>query len=281
MGFQDRHYQQVGSGGQYNGGGPYKMGSGIGLPVPTQGVKYLLILNVIVYVIQLVSKNEVFLWFAAKDDHPFQIWRYVTFQFLHGNFSHILFNLLFLYFFGPLLERLWGTRTFIKFYLICGAVGGIIFTIVSNMSSAFSGTLVGASGGLMGIMASSTLLFPKMRVLVWGMLPVPIVFLTLIYLVSYIANVFNVGSNAGGDICHLGGMAVGALWVWGSPFFESQKAKYEQATVQRDRQVGEKQQYDVDRILAKVHEKGVHSLTSREKQTLQHATDQEKEKPRR
>lgn len=293
MGFQDRQYQQDSGSGSYRGGNLQT--SGFGLAKPPQVVKYLLIFNVVAFILQLLFRDEVkygppyagtleyyFSVSTIHEEHYFQIWRLITFQFLHSvhDAFHLLFNMIGLYFLGSMLERAWGGKRFLVFYLSCGFVGGAIYLAACMLGILHSGSLVGASGGVLGLLGACAILFPQVSVILF-IFPVPIRTAATLLTIVYLLMVLTGGSNAGGHLCHLGGLATGAIWVLGRPFYEARKAKYEQAVLQRDRQVGEKQQYDVDRILAKVHKKGVHSLTSREKRTLQHATDQEKEKPRR
>lgn len=293
MGFQDRHYQQINGGGGYRGGNLQT--SGFGLPKPPQVVKYLLIINVVVFILQLLFRDEekygspfagsLEYYFSVSTiykEHYFQFWRLITFQFLHSvhDAFHLLFNMIGLYFLGSMLERAWGGKRFLVFYLSCGFVGGAIYLAACMLGILHSGSLVGASGGVLGLLGACAILFPQVSVILF-IFPVPIRTAASLLTIVYLLMVLTGGSNAGGHLCHLGGMATGAIWVLGRPYYAAQKAKYEQAAVRKDKQVGEKQQYEVDRILAKVHEKGVHSLTSREKRTLQQATDQEKQKSRR
>ncbi len=279
MGFDDRHYQQQqpyqGGGGGYGG-----FAQGMGLPRPTPVVKYLLIINFAVYVLQLVTPpGTIESLFAAKGGSVFeaiQLWRIITFQFLHDTHSllHIIFNMLGVYFLGPTLERNWGSQRFLTFYLTCGAVGGAIYVIAGSLGLVGGGTLVGASGGVLGLLVACAILFPQFVVFLF-IFPVPIRFAAVLFTILYLLNVLRGGPNAGGDICHLGGMATGFLWIMGRPYFSNLQAKKEQMSFQRKQQSEEAQQYEVDRILAKVHEKGIHSLTRKERQVLQKATDQQ------
>ena len=65
----------------------------------------------------------------------FQVWRFITFQFLHANFTHILFNMIALYFFGPLIETYLGSRRYLAFYLICGIAGPIMYMVLWRWES--------------------------------------------------------------------------------------------------------------------------------------------------
>jgi hypothetical protein len=106
--------------------------------------------------------------------------------------------------------------------------------------------------------------------------PVPIrtaaILLCVIYTLTVITNAY----NAGGDLCHLGGMATGFIWVMGRPYFTLLRGKY--GTVNYEKKIEEqrKAQFEVDRILQKVHENGIHSLTRKEKSILQKATEEQK-----
>jgi membrane associated rhomboid family serine protease len=143
-----------------------------------------------------------------------QVWRLITFQFLHGNLQHLLVNMLSLWSFGPIAEQYLGRRRFLLFYLWCG-VGGAMLYMLLWLGGILPGTgastpLVGASAGIFGVIVAAamlkphdevTLLFPpmdvEMRTLAWIMLPVAA------------GIVIFAGPNAGGEAAHLGGAAVG------------------------------------------------------------------------
>jgi len=69
-----------------------------------------------------------------------QVWRLVTYQFLHGSAFHLLANMLGLFFLGPTLERHWGSKRFLVFYLFCGVAGGLSYYLLSRVHSAVSGS---------------------------------------------------------------------------------------------------------------------------------------------
>ncbi|MCH9022175.1 MAG: rhomboid family intramembrane serine protease, partial [Planctomycetes bacterium] len=147
----------------------------------------------------------------------------------------------------------------------------------------FGGTLIGASGGVLGLMVACAILFPQFVVILL-IFPVPIrfavVLFTGIYLMSVLKEVFQPGSslNAGGDLCHLGGMATGFVWVMSRGYFAGFVGRKRRGAFQRKLEDDRQQQYEVDRILAKVHETGIGSLSRREKQVLQKATQNQRHK---
>ena len=277
MSFQDRPYYR-----EQNPFGSGRMSRSFGLPPMSKVIKNLLIINGVVYLIQMIAPGKLEFWFAAIGQpwiKAIQIWRLLSFQFLHGSLWHLLVNMMVLFFFGSTLVKTWGSRRFLIFYLFCGAVGGSLF-VLAGLFGYFSGfPLVGASGGLLGIMAACALLYPQMKVLLFPIpLPIPIRILVFFITVGYIINVLRNGPNAGGDICHLGGMATGFLWVIARPYLAAWSQKTQQGSFEKKQQDLQKLQFEIDRILAKVHDQGIQSLTKSEKQILQQATQHQQRK---
>lgn len=269
MGFQERpYYREKQSFGPGSGG----LG-GISLPRLPVAVKYLLIINVAVFIMQSFYDHAMINAFAAGPE-PLQLWRLLTFQFLHGGVTHLLFNMIALYFLGRHLETRWGTASFLRFYLICGAVGGALYIIATQSGLMSTRPLIGASGGVLGLLVACAILFPQIRILVMFMFPMSIRTAAIIFAVMYPLLIIR-GDNAGGNLCHLGGMATGFLWITARPYLSSRQRKVSQVSRQHRSQDRAKLQFEVDRILAKVHQQGIQSLTRREKQTLKDATDQQ------
>jgi membrane associated rhomboid family serine protease len=143
-----------------------------------------------------------------------QVWRFVTFQFLHGNLHHLVFNMLALYFFGPLVEAYLRGRQFLVYYLACG-VGGAVFYLVLLMLGYRIGTatvpLVGASAGIFGILVAAALIAPHAMVYLFGIVPLRLVTLAYFFIIYAVLQVLFLGANAGGEAAHLGGAAAGVL----------------------------------------------------------------------
>jgi len=277
MVFQDRDYygQRQTSGYGWGGGIPR-----IGLPRLTQMVKYLLMINIAVFFLQMMLPGRlemVFALFSGPAMVVAQIWRLITFQFLHASLGHLFMNMLALYFLGPTLEGNWGSKRFLYFYLICGAVGGLVFLIGSQISSFFGGVLVGASGGILGLLVACAILFPHFVVFIF-IFPVPIRLAAVGFTLFYVLNVISKGYNAGGDLCHLGGMATAFAWIMGRGYVSGLQRKFGAGSSGRKREQEARLQYEVDRILAKVHEEGIQSLSRREKHILQKATEEKKQR---
>lgn len=244
----------------------------------TPMVKRLLIVNAVVFFLQILGANSLLMrWFAVYPvplGVALQLWRLVTYQFLHGGIWHILFNMLGLFFLGPTLERHWNSKRFLTFYLGCGAAGGLFYLLLVALNVLPAGQMIGASGAILGMLAACAILFPHFIVLLF-FFPVPIRMAAVILIFFYVANLMMGGKNAGGDAAHLAGMAAGAGYVFSKGFRAKFKLKVQ--TGQREKKITTQRnlQAEVDRILKKVHDRGIHSLTSTEKKILKQATQVE------
>lgn len=254
---------------------------GFGLPPVTPMVKRLLIINLAVFVLDMLlyrGGTDLGRWFAAEGQSlavAVQVWRLVTFQFMHANTFHLLFNMIGLFFLGPMLERTWGSQRFLVFYLTCGAVGGALF-VLASLAGVMGGALVGASGGVLGMLAACAVLFPHVTVILM-FFPMPIRTAAVLLTAVYFLNVLSGGINDGGDLCHLGGMATGAAWVLAGPRMRQWRTQLDTQQRLRRQQDERYTAVEVDRILAKVHEQGIQSLTRREKEILREATERQKQ----
>jgi membrane associated rhomboid family serine protease len=177
-----------------------------------------------------------------------------------------------LFFLGPTLERYWGGRKFLIFYLDCGVAGGIFYPLLDAVNYLAVGPMVGASGAILGMLVACAILFPHF-IIFFLFFPVPIRVASIILTFFYIANLLMRGQNAGGDAAHLAGMAAGALYVFSQAWRAKVKLKIRSG--QWERKMAEEQnlQVELDRILQKVHDFGIHKLTPKEKKTLERATE--------
>ncbi|MHC5059579.1 MAG: rhomboid family intramembrane serine protease [Planctomycetota bacterium] len=252
------------------------------LPPLMPVVKWLLIINVAVFVVSNMMPLLGEMFFALFSVFPksvgmsLQIWRLVTYQFLHGGFGHAFFNMLALFFFGPMLERQWGSRKFLIFYLVCGAMGGVLFTLLVFAGVLNVGSLVGASGAIYGILAAGAILYPNLRVFVFGIFPLPLYILAIILAGFSLMGVTN-SPNAGGEAAHLAGMAAGAVYVmW--PRWKRYMANRPQRPMKWESDINRQRQFqaEVNRVLDKVHSQGIASLTRKEKKMLREASKRQK-----
>jgi membrane associated rhomboid family serine protease len=145
-----------------------------------------------------------------------QIWRLATYMFVHADVFHILFNMLALWMFGTELERMWGTRFFLKFYFIAGVGAALLTLLVSHIpypplqALSFS-NIVGASGAIYGLLLAYALYFPD-RIIYYFVFPVPVrVYVIISGALAFYASV---SANGGGvaSATHLGGLLI--AWVY-------------------------------------------------------------------
>ena len=145
-----------------------------------------------------------------------QVWRLLTFQFLHAGAWHLVGNMVGLYFFGPLVESYLGRRRFLAFYLLCGVAGPILylgFASAGILHTSMYTPLIGASAGIFGILIASAVVAPNATILIYGIIPMQLKTAALLLLAFAAYSVFTNGRNAGGEAAHLGGAAVGYLLI--------------------------------------------------------------------
>lgn len=148
-------------------------------------------------------------------DH-LQIWRFLTFQFLHANRTHLFFNMLGLFFFGPMVESYLGARRYLLFYLLCGIAGAVTYVILWSLHFLISDPwvpLVGASAGIFGVLIAGSQMAPNTTVLIYGIIPMRLRVFALVLLGVAAYTVLFQGNNAGGEAAHLGGAALGYLLI--------------------------------------------------------------------
>lgn len=216
-----------------------------------------------------------------------EVWRFITFQFLHASVWHLVFNMLGLYFVGWMVEDRLGTRRFAAFYLACGICGAGLYLLlnVTATSLAAAGvnanvpallfsdaytTLIGASAGVFGVLMAAAYLRPREMVYVFFAIPLRLKYAVYIFLTLAIANLLTGGPNAGGDAAHVGGAIAGALFIrrpgWLSDFFD-EFARPEPKAVEPARPAQDPSDL-ADALLEKVDRSGLASLTPGEREAL-------------
>ena len=209
------------------------------LPVVT---KNLLAINVLMFFATFVMKKQGIdlvgilglHFFKAADFSPYQL---VTYMFMHGGFSHLFFNMFALYMFGSVLERMWGEKRFIIYYLVAGVGAGLLQELVQYVAFVQEGlaaydavktptgvvpmglflnmwTTVGASGAIYAILLGFGMLFPNERMFVF---PLPFPIKAKIFVAVYAVIELLLGFTNSGDgiahFAHLGGMLFGFLLI--------------------------------------------------------------------
>ncbi len=146
-----------------------------------------------------------------------QLWQLASYMFLHDPQDplHLLFNMLVLYWFGGLFERRWGTRDFLRFYLLSGVISGVVGVLAALIApGVFGGVIVGASGALSALLMAFAMIYPDQEVRVWFVLPIKGRQLVLA-LVAIDLLMFLTGSDVAIAV-HAGGLLAGWLLITGS-----------------------------------------------------------------
>ncbi|NOY79981.1 MAG: rhomboid family intramembrane serine protease [Kiritimatiellaeota bacterium] len=228
----------------------------------------------------------------------YQLWRLGTYMFVHGGFSHILWNMWGLYLFGRLVESRIGPRRFLQLYFTSGIIGGVVW-LLFNWNSPIP--VVGASGGVFGVMMAAAMMFPNHMIMLL-LPPIPMRLKTFVAVYAGIQVVMSISTaqHRGGGIAyiaHLGGL-LGAFvymrWLLGRPgphraartglreWWKKRRAAAKHRrfdNLDGDRPSPDDDEGDtplsveVDRILDKIGREGLSSLTPAEKRTLDRARE--------
>ena len=178
----------------------------------------LLAANVAVFLLQNQAGPDVILRFAlwppGVPGAPFEAWQMVTYGFLHGGLTHLFFNMLSLYMFGPDIERLFGTRFFTLYYFGCVVSAAIVHLSVNAWMGAAPVPMVGASGAMFGVLLAFGWYFPQRRVmLIFPPIPMPArVFVAVYGVLELVLGVTGTASGVA-HFAHLGGMLGGWLMI--------------------------------------------------------------------
>jgi rhomboid family protein len=182
----------------------------------TPAVKWLIIANVAMFLATLIYEPIIgFLGLTPKIVvERFWIWQLATYLFLHGGPVHILFNMLGIWMFGVELERLWGTRQFLKYYAITGVGAGLTVLAVGLVLGASSETYrfptIGASGALYGLLVAFAYYYPDRPLLMFFLFPIPAKYFVMI--VGAMAFLSAPQSRVS-EAAHLGGLVIGYLYL--------------------------------------------------------------------
>ena len=233
-----------------------------GSPRITWAVQRIILANVLIFAIQLLLDPIMLLlgfqgsgpagmlnpWLGFQPDKLFHgwIWLPFTYQFLHAGLSHLFFNMLWLYFFGPDVERLLGTRAFFRFYIICGA-GAVLATLIPFVLTEKEPLVVGASGAIMGVLVAFAMAEPDRQFFLFP-IPFPLNARALV-IVAFVMNI--IYSQTAPSISwesHLGGMAMGFLYFKALPMFTAFQTKRRRDGVQRKKKSSDEVGDAVDNI---------------------------------
>lgn len=281
-------------------------GGGFGGTSMTPWVKRLLIANTAVFLAVFILENIArvpvlqYLWFRPGSFLATP-WTVLTYSFVHAGIWHLLGNLLVLFFFGPPLESRWGSRDFIRFYLVAVA-GGAIFTVLFAFLQPTL-AVVGASAGTFGLMLAFAMIWPDMEIHVWGIFPIRAKWFVGILAAINVLMLWGPDSGTA-VLAHLGGLVAAFAWLkspwaptgWGDVPSAPRKRQQRRGGIAVVPWAGKKQPVasapasatataarpapvrsakaerelldDVDRILDKISANGLSSLTEEERKRL-------------
>jgi len=139
-------------------------------------------------------------------------WTFITYMFMHSGVTHILFNMLGLFIFGLHVERQMGSKEFLLYYFVTGALAGVFSFIVYYYSGTPQVALMGASGALFAVMLAYAVFFPNSIIYIWGILPLRAPIMVLGY--TALELFFSIRGSRGNTahLTHLAGFAFG--WIY-------------------------------------------------------------------
>ena len=182
-------------------------------------VKALLLLNIAAYILDVVMQgmgislsNICGLYYFGSNN--FHIYQLITYMFMHGNLSHIFFNMFALWMFGRIMEQTWGGQKFLLYYLVCGVGAGLIQELGQVLGLIYPGAMtIGASGAVYGILLSFGMIYPNEKLFIIP-IPVPIKAKWFVICYALIELMQGLSSSDGvAHFAHLGGMLFGLLLI--------------------------------------------------------------------
>lgn len=278
----------------------YSSGNSSSFMAEWTAVITLVVINVAVWVANLVAAGEfpVNRFLALQGDlpqHLLKVWELVTYGFVHDDRdpSHLLFNMIALWFFGREIEAIMGRGEFFRFYLTAIVLAGIAWVASVQLGQPLLAPqtfLVGASGAVMAVLAVFVWYFPRQTVYIWGVLPVPVWALGVLYVVS---DLQGAASHSGtvAHVAHLAGAAFGLLYAWRgwnlgglgelSEQWRDRRRRMrvvrpdDEPPSSRNRRTDDDSalQDEVDRILEKISRSGESSLSTKERELLTKASE--------
>lgn len=265
-----------------------------------------LIVQIVRVILVLSNKNPAFLTFIDYLAVPANLevlarrpWTLFTYMFLHVDFIHILFNLLWLYWFGTIFIQELGLKKLLTIYLLGGLAGGILYVLFYNVFAVFEpvrevSVAMGASASVMALVVAVATYRPERRMHLVLIGPVKIVYIALVMFIFTSLVDFSV--NTGGKIAHIGGALVGftfayyykngrditrgfeslldGIATWFKPGRKKMKVTHKRSSddIEYRKEVAEEQK-EIDKILDKISKAGYDSLTAREKELLFRMSD--------
>ena len=249
----------------------------------TPAVKVLIIVNAAIWVVQEMLQLPLPYVFGLTPYevlHKFAFWQLVTYMFLHGGFLHVGFNMFALWMFGSQIERVWGTKEFVRYYFITGIGAGLI-NVIFNSASLIP--TIGASGAIFGVLLAYGVLFPNSVILLYFFIPIKAKYFVILFAGLEFLMARSYTADGVAHFAHLGGMAVGFLYLKGLPLLRS--AAWRASRKSREKKEATQVKFaakrltdiqsirsEVDYLLDRISRVGYENLTDEERERLEEAS---------
>lgn len=168
-------------------------------------------ITAICYILQMLIPAFTGLFYLHSEHILTRPWMFITAIFMHSGFYHILFNMLGLIIFGPLLEQKLGSKKFLFLYMIGGIFANIVSVIVYPIIKNGPFAALGASGAIMAMLGTLIILMPNLQVLIYGIIPMRLWTAGILWFILDLWNTFDPNSNIGG-LAHIAGMFFGLAY---------------------------------------------------------------------
>ncbi|CAD5274252.1 MULTISPECIES: rhomboid family intramembrane serine protease [unclassified Imperialibacter] len=282
---------------------------------PNNGLIQLIMINVIIFVALIIFKVILvlsgnpdvyqtilrqFMLPASIDSFIVKPWTLLSYFFTHEGFFHIIFNMLFLFWFGKIIVEYLGDQRAISMYVIGGIVGGLFYILIYNLIPYFhervaGSVMLGASAGVYAIVVGAATFMPNYTFFLLFLGPVKIKYIAIFYILLSFSQ--TIGANAGGELAHLGGALMGFIFIrqlqrgndigtpvvsvmeWFKGLFKpspkirvTHKSTKFTGTKKASSSNTKSDQDEIDAILDKISHSGYESLSKEEKQKLFNAS---------
>lgn len=236
----------------------------------TPAVKILAIAYLVIFVFQQTMDQffggHVLYWLALVPSGVFfhhRLWQLITYSFLHGEVMHLFLNLLILVFIGGELEGTWGTAKFLRYYFFCILSAALFYLFLKSFHSQENVPMIGASGGMYGLLMAYGLIFGERILLFMMIFPMKAkYFVWVLAGIEFLSSVFS-GSQGLASVAHLGGMAAGFGYLWGkAAWVVSQKRRQAWVGV-RNREKKRKASRHLKLVVNEPHKKSMGSRESK------------------
>lgn len=237
---------------------------GVGSTRVTWAVQRLVLANIIIFALQLAT-DPVLVFFGWRDAATFpggglgvwlgfqqlnffggMVWTPFTYQFLHSSLTHVFMNMLWLFFFGPDVERVLGTRAFFRFYVFCGA-GGVLATLIPYFLRGEVTNVVGASGAVMGVLVAFAMIEPDRQLYLFPY-PWPINARALVMIVVLMNVIYALSDSPISVMTHFGGMFMGFVYMKAAPLLTNFRLARRRREAREKKKGGDKMGEAVDNI---------------------------------